>query len=435
MSVDLVTQQFCEPIVSCDTVLPCLVRAGICRGDDPEIESFRQRVILDGNTLPASRLIEFVGELGVRAECMRLDWSGLTNNALSYSVLVFLKNTNAVVVTGTDSAAVEAVTVWDPLHDDGELAVRREDFERAWDGDALVIARQMPTTVEPGCGSCGEQSPELPDARPASGSEQAAVGAVQLHRTSAPVARPVKSRLLVAIGLAAAASLCVLLWVYGLTDTIGTAGLPLREQVQAGPGSTAASAEAAAHPNGPDTAASERAGAMPQTASIVTKPDASEPPGEPASAPAPIAPATSPEPALASVKPAPAEPSNQPELPATPEAAFPSEDISAAPPATGAAAAQPRLSPADGAALVARGDILFSTGDLAAARLFYERAADAGEAQAAIRLGETFDPSFLEQAHLHGVRGNVETALSWYRRARDLGATEAEFLLNSLESR
>jgi hypothetical protein len=61
--------------------------------------------------------------------------------------------------------------------------------------------------------------------------------------------------------------------------------------------------------------------------------------------------------------------------------------------------------------------------------------ADAGEAQAAVRLGETFDPIFLDHAHLRGVRANVETALSWYRRARDLGAAEAEILLNSLQAK
>ena len=85
------------------------------------------------------------------------------------------------------------------------------------------------------------------------------------------------------------------------------------------------------------------------------------------------------------------------------------------------------------AALLARGDVLFSKGDLLAARLFYERAADGGNGQAALRLGETFDPVFLDQAHLRGARGDWSTALSWYRRARDLGVAEAEILLKSLE--
>ena len=99
----------------------------------------------------------------------------------------------------------------------------------------------------------------------------------------------------------------------------------------------------------------------------------------------------------------------------------------AAPPA---AASASLLSAEETAALVARGDTLLSTGDIASARLFYERAADAGGGLAAIRLGETFDP-----LHLSGVRGDPAVALVWYRRARDLGATDAEVLLKALEAK
>jgi len=66
---------------------------------------------------------------------------------------------------------------------------------------------------------------------------------------------------------------------------------------------------------------------------------------------------------------------------------------------------KPALSGAEIAALLARGDWLFATGDVGSARLLYERAAEAGEAGAAVRLGETFDPIFLDKAHLREVRG------------------------------
>jgi hypothetical protein len=115
-------------------------------------------------------------------------------------------------------------------------------------------------------------------------------------------------------------------------------------------------------------------------------------------------------------------------------------DVAAPPgalePAASALPTQPENSvpsAAEIATLLARGDALFRSGDLAAARLFYQRAADAGDGQAAIRLGETFDPVFLEHAQLREARGDLELALSWYRRARDLGATEAGLLLRSLE--
>jgi TPR repeat protein len=78
---------------------------------------------------------------------------------------------------------------------------------------------------------------------------------------------------------------------------------------------------------------------------------------------------------------------------------------------------------------------VFATGDVASARLLYERAADAGEARAALRLGETFDSVFLDHPRLRGVRGDSGTAVFWYRRARDLGATEVASRLKSLEAK
>jgi hypothetical protein len=87
------------------------------------------------------------------------------------------------------------------------------------------------------------------------------------------------------------------------------------------------------------------------------------------------------------------------------------------------------------AELLARGDTLLSIGDVASARLFYERAADAGGGLAAIRLGETFDPLFLDRVHPSGVRGDSGAASFWYHRARDLGGSDAEVLQNALETK
>jgi len=85
------------------------------------------------------------------------------------------------------------------------------------------------------------------------------------------------------------------------------------------------------------------------------------------------------------------------------------------------------------AALLSRGDALFERGDIASARLFYERAADGGDAQAALRLGETFDPQFLSRAKIKGVRGEPAAALQWYKRAQELGASEAAILVMTLQ--
>jgi len=88
--------------------------------------------------------------------------------------------------------------------------------------------------------------------------------------------------------------------------------------------------------------------------------------------------------------------------------------------------ANPRLSPAETAALVTRGDGFLSVGDIASARLFYERAADAGNGSAALRLGATFDPGFLSRTAVRGTLGDPVQAAFWYRRARELGDAATE---------
>ena len=91
------------------------------------------------------------------------------------------------------------------------------------------------------------------------------------------------------------------------------------------------------------------------------------------------------------------------------------------------------LSTTEIAALITRGDVFLSAGDIASARLFYERAADAGDSAAALRLGATFDPNFLGRVGIRGNPGDPAQAASWYRRARDLGDAAAAERLKNLE--
>jgi hypothetical protein len=85
------------------------------------------------------------------------------------------------------------------------------------------------------------------------------------------------------------------------------------------------------------------------------------------------------------------------------------------------------------AALAARGDALLSTGDIVSARLLYERAADAGDGGAALRLGATFDPGFLSQTGIRGTLSDPAQASSWFRRALELGNSAAQEALRGLE--
>jgi hypothetical protein len=112
----------------------------------------------------------------------------------------------------------------------------------------------------------------------------------------------------------------------------------------------------------------------------------------------------------------------------------------AAEPALGSSATVPtfaetaRLSSEQITELLARGDTFLSGGDVASARLFYERAAEAGDRQAAMRVGATFDPAFLGRVGLHA-RGDPAKALSWYRHALDLGALKTDRQAEALETK
>lgn len=79
-----------------------------------------------------------------------------------------------------------------------------------------------------------------------------------------------------------------------------------------------------------------------------------------------------------------------------------------------------------------RGDTLVKQGDIISARLYYERAADAGNGRAALLVGQTYDPAYLHRIGVLGVPGNPILAANWYRRARDLGDTSAAGRLKAL---
>ena len=63
------------------------------------------------------------------------------------------------------------------------------------------------------------------------------------------------------------------------------------------------------------------------------------------------------------------------------------------------------------------------------------RLADTGSGEAALRLGATYDPNFLQRAKLLLVQGDPTAAVYWYRRARELGAAEAEILLKDIQTK
>jgi hypothetical protein len=88
------------------------------------------------------------------------------------------------------------------------------------------------------------------------------------------------------------------------------------------------------------------------------------------------------------------------------------------------------------AAMLALGKTNFDAGDVAAARLLFRRAANAGDAKAALAMGATYDPAVLASRLVRGMStgtgADVDEARSWYERARELGSPEGPRRLDML---
>jgi hypothetical protein len=83
-----------------------------------------------------------------------------------------------------------------------------------------------------------------------------------------------------------------------------------------------------------------------------------------------------------------------------------------------------------------KGQESLAAGNVSAARLFFERAADVGLAEGALALAATFDPDELaRQKVLGGVQPDPAAARRWYERAREMGAAEAESHITRLGAR
>ena len=85
--------------------------------------------------------------------------------------------------------------------------------------------------------------------------------------------------------------------------------------------------------------------------------------------------------------------------------------------------------------LLKRGKDLIANGDIAAARLVLQRAADANDAEAAFALAATYDPYVLRGLKVYSFpAADVEMARAWYEKARELGSSAASQRLEMLTS-
>jgi PrtD family type I secretion system ABC transporter len=82
-----------------------------------------------------------------------------------------------------------------------------------------------------------------------------------------------------------------------------------------------------------------------------------------------------------------------------------------------------------------QGEQFIAAGDVVTARTVLRRAVEAGDANAAMALGATYDPTVLAKLGVVGMDADVEKARSWYQTAEKLGSPEARRRLDVLADR
>ena len=101
-------------------------------------------------------------------------------------------------------------------------------------------------------------------------------------------------------------------------------------------------------------------------------------------------------------------------------------------PAPREAAPVRRIDPDELAVLLKRARGLLAIGDITSARLLLERAADAQEPEAALMLAGTYDPQVLGSQDLRSVTPDPDAARVWYQKAAQMGSADAKRRLGQL---
>ena len=453
-------------LISGKTASSCLER--LCIGTAPSADQ------LENESVSVDQVIEWARRRGLRAKLIPLSWEELQNLISSDPVLLALRNGNTVLAL-RNGASAEEIVVADPLYEDGqEFFLPRHLLEDAWGGDAITLRRVSGPRkykvgwVVSGFGTCM--------AALTIGAVFSVYPAQKVVRSFAELAHPLASSEAASTSVTSgprsdpiASSVSMPETTSGKPDDMASLAADLYTQADFAAGvslsaviepRTIADNSNAARP-GADLSTIALSAPTPEMPGDDSKKDAvSEPQGDELDKTPtmlsrnPAGPVAEPRVGLAPTESdsAPYSPSHAagesvPEsVEASTETSRTQTEVKALrddtarhlstnlPRSTAASTTSVPQSSAVSAVLINRGDALMTTGDFISARQFYERAAESGDGHAALRMGETYDPAFLAQSKLNGIRGDALLAARWYLRALELGVPDAAVLFKAVVS-
>jgi hypothetical protein len=371
--------------VSCSTALFCLrylSNSPVIGVDNQSSTS----AILAEQKIPVDRLVA-IAESSFRVRQRKLDWPALKALAPTEKALLLLRNGNVIAVIGAGRPGNAEVVGSDPLYQSGKLFfLPQHALIRMWDGDTLVLEPRRST----------------------------AAAILNIYILTLSIFGIIAAGFILVSAARLDEARVLKLRMAGIIERM--VDLPEAESKLSEPqrfGGIPTEHELSALGFGPVVLSKRTTMNLPSVAESLVKALANENGAGPSSSEQAVsAPLHS------------LTPEHQQAAARINEWVSDSAIASLGTPAVG------RLAPSDFKTLIARGDAMMVNGDLASARLFYERAANAHDGSAALRLGETFDPAFLKS--IRGARGDAGLAAHWYRWAIEFGVPEAEILLNGL---
>lgn len=130
------------------TALQCLALIGRHHGAEISADRLVHQYSLEREDPPLTRLLRIARDNGLKARPAKLSWAALERMQQAWPLMIRLANGNYVILVGLrpheteDGRKITQVAVFDPLADRRDfLFLTREELERSWRGDAILIKR------------------------------------------------------------------------------------------------------------------------------------------------------------------------------------------------------------------------------------------------------------------------------------------------------